>query len=260
MNKKILYTTKLQAGLGMIEETQVLLEIWQPGMKATELLQKALSSGNFPNVSARRLRNLVLECFAPRYLISGDYPAILLKNLGKNLSLSEYSKLLLLFTSRANLILEDFIKTVYWRRYSSGYESINNNDAQEFVIQANQEGKTTQPWSESTIKRVSGYLLGCCIDFGMLEPSKRGVRKIIPFNIEPIIIVLLAYDLHFSGIGDNSILSHSDWELFGLQRGDVRAELKRLSFKGFFIIQSAGEITCIGWKYKSWEELINDFA
>lgn len=67
----------------------------------------------------------------------------------------------------------------------------------------------------------------------------------------------LTYDLHFGGLGDNAVISNPDWGLFGLQSRDVHNELKRLSLKGFLILQTAGDITHIGWKYKTWEELLH---
>ena len=39
------YTTQLQAGLGLIEETKQLLEVYQPGMSAPALYDAALASG-----------------------------------------------------------------------------------------------------------------------------------------------------------------------------------------------------------------------
>jgi hypothetical protein len=254
------YTTQLQAGLGVIEETQILLDLWNPGMKAPDLFQTALDSGNFPNISARRLRNIVSECFAPRYLVAEDYPAAILKKVAKRVTFSTFAQLLFLFTARANEILADFVKMVYWNQYASGRDNISNDAARDFVIQANQQGRTASPWSESTIKRVSTYLTGCCADFGMLENGRKRVRKIIPYRIEQNTMALLVYDLHFSGLGDNAVVGHPDWKLFGLQKEDLRHELKRLALKGFFIIQTAGDVIHFGWKYKSWEDLIDVIA
>jgi hypothetical protein len=257
MDNDKLYTTQLQAGLGVIDETRTILDLWQPGMKVPALYQTALDSGNFSNVSARRLRNIVAECFAPRYLVINDYPAALMKSIQKDLSSKELMQLFFLFTARANPILADFAKKVYWAKYASGQDIISNEDAKNFVVEANQNCKTIRYWSESTIKRVSTYLTGCCADFGMLEKGRKSVRKIMPFRIEPKTMALLAYDLHFSGFGDNAVISHPDWALFGLQKEDLKEEMKRLSLKGFFIIQSAGDVIRIGWSYKSWEELIH---
>ncbi len=251
------YSSMLNAGIGMIEETRTLLNIWHPGMSWTELNQNALQSGLFPNITARRLRNFIVEAFKPRYLVNDEAPAKLLKALQSKFSNNEFNQLLFLYTCRESRVLYDFIRDVYWSMYSSGRDKISNEDAHLFVIRANQDGKTVKPWSEITLLKVAAYLTSSCADFGLLEEGSKSIRKILPFRIESRVAVILAYDLHFSGHGDNSVLSHPDWALFGMDRADVLNEFKRLALKGWWIIQSAGDVTRIGWQYPSMEELIN---
>lgn len=98
---------------------------------------------------------------------------------------------------------------------------------------------------------------GCLADFGFLESGQKSIRKILPVRIEPRVAIYLAYDLHFSGTGDNSVLSDPDWSLFGMDRSDVLNELKKLALKGWFIIQSAGDVTRIGWQYQDMEKFTN---
>jgi len=260
IEKKKFYTTRLQAGLGLIDETKILLNIWNANLDVSALFQESLKSGEFPTVSARRLRNIVTECFAPRYLVDGAQPAKILKEYGHLFSAEEANQLFCLYTCRANLILADFIRKVYWERYASGHETISNEHAKDFVIRAIQEGKTAKPWSESTIKRVSTYLTGCCVDFGLLEKIRRPERKIIPFRLASKVAAILIHDLHFSGMGDNAAMAHEDWGIFGLEFKDVHNELKRLSLKNYLMVQSAGDVIRIGWKFKSIEELINVIA
>ena len=81
MNEQARYTTQLQAGTGLIEETQTLLSLWKEGMTTNELYKHALESGEFANVTARRLRNIVIEGFSPRYLNPRPQPAAWLKTL-----------------------------------------------------------------------------------------------------------------------------------------------------------------------------------
>src|SRR5215213_4835404 len=90
------YTTKFQAGLGLINETGVLLELWEPGMNRQQLHELALRSGVFPNITARRLLNIISECFAHRYLTDGGKPALALKELISVLHSSEFQQLLLI--------------------------------------------------------------------------------------------------------------------------------------------------------------------
>ena len=250
------YTTQLQAGLGLIEETRLLLNLWQEGMNAADLYRVALNSGTFPNVSARRLRNLVVEGFVPRYLGPDGTPATYLKCLATSLSSAELSQLFFLYTCRANQIFADFVRNVYWERYAAGSSVLSTDDARHFVRQATSSGRTEKIWAESTIKRVSSYLMGCCADFGLLGQRSSADRRIATWRIKTKVSGFLAHEFHFQGLGDNANLAQPDWQLFGLTPVDTREEFKRLSLRGYFILQSAGEVTHIGWKYKSMEGFI----
>jgi hypothetical protein len=252
---KKLYTTQLQAGLGLVNETKTLLDLWSPGMAANQLHQVALESGRFPTVTARRLRNIVVECFAPRYLTAAGAPATDLKRLVGIIPTADLTQFMLVFTSRANPIFGDFVRQVYWARYAGGYTQVTNADARAFVERSVDDGKTTKRWSETTIRRVSAYLTGCCADYGMLEQGLRSSRRILPFRISPSVAAYLAYELHFSGVGDNALLTHEDWQLFGLAREDVLEEIKRLSLKGLLIVQAAGDVIRVGWKLQNMEAL-----
>ena len=67
----------------------------------------------------------------------------------------------------------------------------------------------------------------------------------------------LAYRLHFEGIGDNAVINHKAWALFGVDGFDVREELKCLAKNSWLIVQSAGDVTRIGWQLNSMEEVIH---
>lgn len=252
------YTTQLQAGLGLIQETRLLLSIYTPEMTISQLHETALESGLFPMISARRLRNIIAECFSPRYLKtdSAKYLKLLQPNLPSNL----FNQLLLVFTAQANQILLDFIKEVYWKRYSSGRDTLSTDDAKDFVLNAVREGKTQKIWSDTTIRRVSSYLIGCCADYGLLSSGRSSMRQILTIRLQEQTFFFFSYWLHFLGCGDNSIINHDMWKIFGLEPADVREELKRMSKNGWLIFQSAGEVTRISWSYKSLEEVVDVIA
>ncbi len=182
-------------------------------------------------------------------------PAAYVQTLRPGLSAREMEQLLFIYACRANPILEDFVCGVYWPAYTAGQASIANRDAQRFVTRAVQQGLTARPWSENTIKKMAGYLTGACADFGLLARGRKVTRRMIPCLIEPNVAVLLAYDLHFYGLGDNTVVAHPNWALFGMERADVITELKRLSLKGGFIVQTASETIRIGWRSKNPKEL-----
>ena len=95
--------------------------------------------------------------------------------------------------------------------------------------------RTTACWSAGSARSVGSYL----------------------FRISPITAAYLAYDLHFEGVSDGSLAAHADWQLFGMTREDVIDELKKLSLRGLFIIQAAGEVVRISWKQPTMEAACN---
>jgi hypothetical protein len=254
------YSTRLKAGRGLIGETQALLRLWSSGVSGPELSKIALQSGQFPGMSARRLEDIVTESFSSRFLVEDGIPAYCLRNLDGSLSRTELSQFLLLFTARANAVLGDFIRCVYWQRYAAGDSELSLDTAYAFVERAVDSGKTEKRWTESTMRRVAADVVGCCADFGMLESRAGTSRRFLPFRISTKLSAYLSYDLHFKDIGDNAILSHPDWGFFGLERSDILEEMKRLALKGFVIVQAAGDVVDISWRYADRETLYDALA
>ena len=233
MEKEEKYTARLQAGLGMIDESLLLLDLWKPGMTAAELFRSALASGLFPSVTARRLRNLVAECFAPRFLEDNGHNAELAVLARPRLGRDAISQLFLVFACRANIILRDFLRTVYWGAYAAGRTTVTKGMALSFVEDAVESGRTTTRWSESS----------------------RPERLIQPCRLDDAVAILLAYDLHFSGMGDNAVAGHPDWGVFGFERQDVVSLLRRLASRAGLIVQSAGEAVDISWGCNNMKEV-----
>ena len=254
------YSTRLQAGLGLIPETHRLLALWEPGMGTTALLRAALASGEFPGITARRLENIVREAFAPRYLVDDARPARLMKTLLGTVPGHDLQQLMFLYTCRANRILGDFVRERYWPRYMAGNTRMSKAEAVDFIRRAMDRGLTTTRWADSTVERVSGYLPGVLADFGLLGPARLDTRPIQAFRPTPLLSSFLAHDLHVHGVGDQALLAHEDWRLFGLDDGDVLAELKQLALRGELILQSAGSLVRIAWKHQTMEGLAHEFA
>jgi hypothetical protein len=260
MTQRRLYDSNLAMGLGLLNETKTLLSQWEPSMDAHGLYAAALSSGLLSEVSASRLKNIVIRCFANRYLIDGGKPAGFLKHLSKRLSPPVLTQLFFLYTCRANPILYDFIREVYWDRYASGAKLIPKEVSEDFIRKAIDDGKTPSRWADGQIERVGRYLSGCCADFGLMGGPAKDGRAIRQFRVEQATSFFLAHELHFDGVGDNALLTHEDWQLFGLAREDVLEEIKRLSMKGLLIVQAAGDVIRIGWKQQDMEALCDVLA
>ncbi len=254
------YTAVLAKGLGILEETLVLLQVWEPGMSVRQLAEVAINDGILGKATAKRAKDLVSEVFAPRYLVANGRPAEQLKNLlNEGVNPVKLGQILLIHTARANAILHDFISEVYWAKYSEGGTHLTKEDALSFLEKAYHLGRLSMRWSEQMTSHIASDLVGCLTDFQLVENRKKSTRQILAFTINPLTSLYLAHDLHFSGISDNAISEHSDWRLFGLRKIEVVRELQRAS-KDHFILQFSGELLKISWKYQSMEEAIRGIA
>lgn len=254
------YTTALAKGQGLLDETLSLLSIWEPGMTTKELSAKAIQEGLLGRATAHRARDLVTRTFAPRYLVEDARPARYLKSLLQaGASPNHLQQLFLIYTVRANLILRDYICQVYWTRYTSGAKMLGKQETLNFLENAYILGKLPTKWSESMMERVARYLGGCLENFGLLKNQRAGTREISPIHIRPLTSLFLAHELHFSGVSDDGILQHPDWQLFGLEMIEILRELQRVS-SNHFIAQFSGEFLRISWKYQMMEEAIRAIA
>ena len=255
------YTTQLQAGLGMINETLDLLRLWEPGDTPTRLSERAISHGTFARATARRARNIVAEMFAPRYLAQNDQPAKWLKELVEaNLPMDDLAQLFFIYTARAQAVFADFVTEVYWPRYSAGALRLGRSESEGFIYRGLDSGRMQKRWTQSTVRRVSGYILGCCSDFGLLDAASRSDRTIRRFTIRPKVVLYLAHELHFSGLSDAAVVYHHDWRLFGLENHEGLTEVKKLANDGHLIVQSSADVVQIAWKYRNMEECTRALA
>lgn len=257
MHAKKNYTTQLQAGLGMIPETMALLRLWSPGTNASKLSERAIETGLFSRATARRARNIVAEMFAPRYLDDEDVTASRLQYLvEQRVPQDALEQIFFLYTSRAQQIFQDFVVEVYWPKYGGGANYLTKDDATQFINRALDTGRMCKRWSEETVKRISGYLIGCCVDFGLVTEQGRSKRAIRRFTIRKDVALYLTHDLHFSGLSDIAVMHHHDWRLFGLEAQEVINQMKTLSQDGHLWIQSMTDLVQISWKYQTMEECL----
>jgi hypothetical protein len=252
------YTTQLGAGLGMIPETMDLLRLWHPGLTPAQLADRAVETGVFSRATARRARNLAVEMFAPRFLGNEGAAACRIKFLLEHQF--PYDALVQLFflqTARAQQIFADFVVDVYWPKYSAGASFVNKDDAKAFLHRAYDTGIIAKKWSESVVDNVAGYLVGCCIDFGLLGQGKRTERPIKRFAIRPDVALYLVHELHFTGLSDMAVVTHRDWRLFGLEVQEVTRLIQNLGHDGHLLIQSSADLVQISWKYRTMKDCLH---
>jgi Putative inner membrane protein (DUF1819) len=251
-----LYDVNLAKGQGMIPETVLLLNIWQPGVSALELRNKVVANGVLSKATAYRASDIVTRVFARRYVDETGSPAKWLKRLlDGGWQGDRLSQLLLIYTARENLILRDFINDVYWPHYRAGASLIHRQEGMNFLKSAWSAGRLRNRWSDAMQAKVVRYLFAALTDFRMLRDLPKKRREILPFTVLPTTTAYLAHELHFEGLSDSKLINHPDWALFGLDQYAVLQELRKIS--PHLIVQSAGDLVRITWTYKSVEDFID---
>lgn len=254
------YNTGLCKGQGMFPETLRLLQVWEPGMTSVQLSEKVRREGLIPRATAQRVSDIVNRTFVPRYLNKDGHPAGWLRDLvRRGLPVEQLNQLFLLYTAREHLILYDFIREIYWPRYSAGAQCLFREDSVNFIKSAQATGRIKTKWTDGNNTRIGRYLLSALCDFKMVGDPQGDRRPIVPFTPYASTIVYLAHELHFSGVGDSQLSLHTDWELFGLTPSDVLNELRRVAQQARFIVQ-VGDFVRISWGFDSMEESLNAVA
>ena len=255
------YTVSLPKGQGILEETLVLLRVWRPGMSSKGLADLAVAEGLLSKATARRTRDIVLVQFGPRFLDPGNGPpAKWLRGLvDEGATTRQLRQIFLIHACRANDVLHDFIRHVYWPAYSAGASELSSEQAMEFLQRAVDQGIIAPPWSEKMRVRVAQSIMGCLTDFGLTGDRRGRIRELLPFHVTPLTTLYLAHEIHFNGRSDDAILDHDDWGLFGLEPIDVRYQLERVA-NGHFTLQFAGDLLRITWQCDSMEEALRGIA
>lgn len=255
------YNTNLSKAQGIISETQELLQIWEPGMRAVELKNRVHSTGALSRETATRVNDLVTRGFVQRYLLDGDNPALWLKRLmADGINGVALRQILFIYTARHNPIFHDFVTTCFWNKISAGHDAIAPSDTRDFLEKAVADGRISPRWADSMMERVGRYLLGTLEDFQLIEKNRASHRQMRPPVIAPETVRFLAYDLHFQGIDDAGITSHPDWILFGLYPADVIKDLEKEASRGHIQVQNAGHLLRIEWYHPNMESALDAIA
>lgn len=255
MTKEVIYNSNLLKGTGLIQEMLVLIDAYNKGESPNNFQKRVLEEGLLSKSTDNRTIDVVRNIFKTRFLEKKiDVPEAIRSMREEYVSMDVIIQLFFIYTCRANPILGDFIRDVYFSAIEKGILNITAEDPKIFIRDAISDGRIPKKWSQSTIEKVSQHINACLIDFGLTEKNK----TIKSFRIIDLSANYLAHELHFSGFSDNEILYHEDWELFGLTPNEVAQILERISYKGTFLFQYSGQILKIGWSYNNMKEFIEN--
>ncbi len=190
-----------------------------------------------------------------------DDPARRLKKLMDNgLPRKLFSEVLFLYAARADRLLYDFTTEVFWPACRRRRSMLTRDDVMAFIAEATDAGRIAQAWSSKVQVKIARAVLSTLRDVGFLREERRGHREIVSYYLSDEGVAYLAHELHDTGLSDSPMSEHPDWRLFGLDRGRVLGRLDNLAEDQGMLVQRAGSVVRITWRYESVEELIDGLA
>lgn len=248
------YNSDLLKGTGLIQETLLLLDIYKPGILKKDFIEEVIESNVLVKNHNNRIKDIIEHVFYRRYVNYVEESVVALKYLrGKHVGLEVLNQLLMVYTCRKNLILFDFISSVYQKLIKQGAPSLPQNAAKEFIEENIKNGNIEKAWADSTKRKVAEHMNACMIDFKLTDRQK----NLLPLFLSDTVANYLAHELHFMGYSDEAIATAEEWSLYGYDRYDTIRHLERLAIQGHFIFQNSGDLICITWHYKTMKELID---
>lgn len=260
MTKPVTYTQALAKGGALLPETRMLLEAWQPGEPAAAFGERVLSSDVLGRLTAKRTAD-ILRVFANRFLTPNETPGRYLRQLILSPAPRQiFRDLVFHYAAERDDLLRDFTIDVYWPAVREGRLTISNQDVRSLILEAEQDGRIPNPWSAEIKRDMAGRVLISLTDFGLLRELKPARREVLPYRPDDSTLVYLAYLLHDGGITDGSLADEPMWALFGLERRDVWHRLENLSNDDWFVIQRAGNVARLSWRYRTLEQVVDVLA
>ena len=255
------YTIGVCKGSALLEETKALLRAWKPAESLREFRDRVLREDLLGKPTAYRVNDIVRRFFAPRFLVAEGRPAVFLKALLRGRNGGQlFPALCLLYAARQDELLRDIIVELYWPAVAEGRLTLGIRDVVMFLRQAEEDGRIPARWSEQVKLRVGRGILRALVDFALLKEVRRGRRETVVYRPNDGAVVYLAHDLHFAGATDGAMVRHRDWALFGLREQDVVATMHRLGSDRWWVVQAAGSVVRITWRYESMQEVVDALA
>jgi len=246
------YNIQLGKGCGLIEETLSLLAICDSDTTKESLASYVHANNYLGKSTEKRSMDIVKIVFYPRFMKNNPKVVMWLKTIrAKGLMLPQFKQLLMLYCARENAVMYDYVTVCLNEYKASSIQRIPAGSIKAFVDSLVERGDAK--WSDSIKKRNASYIKAVLMDFEMI--NRKG--DILPYDVDNFTILYLMHELHFEGLSDVAIWNHEDWQLFGLDKYQVKDRIIELNLKGGYIAQCTGDLMTISWNYNTMEEFIN---
>ncbi len=245
------YTSRIIKAGALLSDTKLLLESWDETSDVKTNLERIRRENVFGKTSRSRVED-ILAIFRQRYLGNPDLLAALVRLARSRHSGETLERILYFQAARSDLLLHDLVTEVLveWSKRSS--REVRPWEAQEWIGEQVEAGKTERPWSQPVQLRVVRGLLSTLRDFGVLEGS---VNKRLAYPYLPVeAFAFIAYQLYLDGSSGERLVNDPEWRLFLLPDGTVERFFLEAHQEGLLEYYAAGPVVRLDFPANNLEE------
>ena len=251
------YTSRIIKAGALLPDTKLLLESWDETSDVKTNLERIRRENILGKTSRSRVED-ILAIFRQRYLDNPDLLAALIRLAQSGQSGEILDRILYFQAARSDLVLHDLVTEVLvgWSMRSSG--EVRPWEAQEWIEEQVEAGKTERPWSQAVQGRVVRGLLSTLRDFGVLEGS---VNKQLAYPYLPVeAFAFIAYQLYIDGSSGERLVNHPEWRLFLLPGGTVERFFLEAHQEGLLEYYAAGPVVRLDFPARNLKEYADVIA
>lgn len=256
------YTARAIKATGRMDEVKALLRAWVPGESTSALRRRVRDMALLGKSTAMRSDDVVAHAFNQR-LLSGSRPGApwLQQLLSKRPADQWFTDLCLLYAARSDVVLRESITIYAADRRATGRLYVDTRSLIQFFEEQEARGRMGHPWSRGVKESVAQHILRQMTEFGLAGPPRRGgVRELLSFEPTDVAVGWLGYDLHFLGMSDSRLVSHHDWQVWGLDAERIRERMAHLAGPEMWEFQAAGAVVQVTWRCTTMEEAVDVLA
>ena len=248
------YSSKIIKAGALLPDTKTLLSAWDPGLSISENLERVRRQNLMGKASRSRAED-ILVIFRQRYLVE-ETVALALANIVKHQANGNtLDRILYFHSARADLLLRDVVIELLVPQWSRGIMEIDVHEIESALRKWVEEGKTSAPWGDSTVRRVTQGVLSTLRDFGVLQGSVN--KRIAPAYLSVQAFAYIVFYLKQQQPSGTKLLDLVDWKLFFLTSEGVERFLLEAHQQELLEYHVAGSVTRLTFPVETLEEYAN---
>ena len=251
------YTSKIIKAGALLSDTKTLLSHWDVRASIRENLDRLHRENIFGKGSRSRVKN-ILAIFRQRYLREESVARALVTLVNYRFPATSLDRLLYFHSARADHLLHDTVTELLLLLRARGILDIEVTEVERTIAKWVTEGKTTSPWGENTIRRVTQGLLSTLRDFGLLAGAVN--KRLTPAYLPIQAFAYIMFYLKQRQPSGAKLIDLPDWKLFFLPPEGVERLLVEAHQHGLLEYHAAGTVTRLTFPSNSLEDYANVLA